>query len=126
MTELFQVYKCDVCGNIVDIAYASAGTLVCCNQPMTLQEEKTSDQGQEKHLPVLEKQDKRMTVTVGSTHHPMEEAHYIQWIETVSDDALSRKYLKPGETPQREFCVKPNMKKVRAYCNLHGLWSVEG
>jgi len=126
MTKLFQVYKCEVCGNIVGVAHASEGVLTCCDQAMTLQAEKTSDQGQEKHLPVIEKKDKQMTVTVGSTLHPMEEKHFIEWIEVVSGATISRKYLKPGEKPQKAFSEKPGMLKVRAYCNIHGLWSVEG
>ncbi|MCP4755832.1 MAG: desulfoferrodoxin [Proteobacteria bacterium] len=123
MVERMQVYKCDLCGNTVDIAHAGGGQLACCNQPMTLMEEKNADQGVEKHLPVVEKADKRIKVTVGSTAHPMEDKHFIEWIETVTGDAVSRKYLKPGDTPERSFCYKKDQLRVRAYCNLHGLWT---
>ncbi|MFH2130816.1 MAG: desulfoferrodoxin [bacterium] len=126
MTELFQVYRCEICGNIVDVAHASGGQLTCCNQAMTLQVEKTSDQGQEKHLPVMEKKGDGLTVTVGSVHHPMEEKHFIEWIELISADGLSRKYLKPGQTPQSQFAAQAKLQKVRAYCNIHGLWSIKG
>ncbi len=123
MIERMQVYKCDICGNTIDIAHVGGGELVCCNQPMTLMEEKSADQGLEKHLPVIEKADKRLKIRVGSTAHPMEEKHFIEWIETVTEDAVSRKYLKPGDQPERSFCYKQDMLKVRAYCNLHGLWT---
>ncbi len=125
MVEKFQVYKCALCGNTVGVLFAGGGELVCCGQPMGMQDEKTADQGMEKHVPVVKKKDKRMTVTVGDTAHPMAEDHYIMWIDTVTEDAESRKYLKPGEKPEKDFCVKSDLKKVRAFCNLHGLWKAK-
>lgn len=125
MTEKFQVYKCEVCGNTVGILFAGGGELVCCGRPMTHQHEKSGDQGLEKHVPVLEKQERQITVKVGETEHPMSDDHYIMWIDTITDSAESRKYLKPGEKPERIFDHKENLKKVRAFCNIHGLWKCD-
>ena len=125
MVEKFQVYKCELCGNTVGVLFAGGGELVCCGKPMGCQEERTADQGMEKHVPFIEKQEKRMTVKVGETEHPMTDDHYIMWIDTITDTAESRKYLKAGEKPERSFCYKENLKKVRAYCNIHGLWKAE-
>ena len=122
MLEKHQVYKCEECGNVIAVLNSGGPPLKCCDQRMVLQEEKTSDQGMEKHLPVVETMDKRAKVKVGSVPHPMEQEHYIQWIETVTDEGVSRKYLNPGEAPEKTFCVKEGMT-VRAYCNLHGMWS---
>lgn len=125
MIEKFQVYKCQLCGNIVGVLFAGGGELVCCGKPMNQQEEKAADQGMEKHVPFIQKEGKRMTVTVGETEHPMTDEHYIMWIDTITDEAESRKYLKPGEKPERSFCHKSELKKVRAFCNIHGLWKTE-
>lgn len=114
MTELNQIYKCEICGNIVEVLHTATGELVCCGQPMDLQQEKTEDEGQEKHVPVIEEN----KVKVGSVPHPMEEAHYIEWIEA---DKECKKTLKPGDAPEAEFSNKPT--KARAYCNVHGLWT---
>jgi len=124
MTQLKQVYKCAVCGNIVEVLHTGAGELVCCGQPMDLQKSKTEDEGQEKHVPVIEKTDKGVKVKVGSVPHPMEEKHYIEWIELVCGDNVRRKVLKPGDKPEATFCVcevKEEMS-ARIYCNVHGLW----
>lgn len=117
-----QVYKCNVCGNIVEVLYAGGGELVCCGQPMGLLEEKTKDEGLEKHVPVIEKTEKGIKVKVGSIPHPMEEKHYIQWIEVVTDNGVYRKHLKPKDMPEAEFEIKDKILKVREYCNVHGLW----
>ncbi len=123
MTERNQVYKCEICGNIVDVLYAGAGELVCCGQPMNLLEEKTKDEGQEKHVPVAEKTEKGLNVRVGSVQHPMEEKHYIQWIQVISKGKSCRKFLKPEAVPEAEFDVLlESADTVRAYCNVHGLW----
>ena len=123
MTELNEIYKCNICGNIVEITHAAAGQLVCCNQLMQLQEEKTEDEGQEKHVPVVSEADGgKIKVTVGSVEHPMEDEHYIEWIELVADGRALRKYLKPGDKPEAMFCNKGDQITVRAYCNVHGLW----
>ncbi|UCH89675.1 MAG: desulfoferrodoxin [Thermoplasmata archaeon] len=125
MTELLEVYKCEVCGNIVEVVHNGAGELVCCGKPMVLQQEKSEDQGQEKHLPVVEKTDSGVMVKVGSVAHPMEAEHYIEWIEVVTESGAFRKFLKPGDTPEAQFdCVDP-ITIVRSYCNIHGLWSTK-
>jgi len=122
MTELMQVYKCNICGNIVEVLHAGAGDLVCCGQPMELFKEKTEDLGQEKHVPVIEKTKTGIKVKVGSIPHPMEEKHFIEWIEVIADGRICRKFLKPGDKPEAEFEIKASEIKAREYCNIHGLW----
>ncbi len=122
MTELRQIYRCNVCGNIVEVLHAGVGTLVCCGQPMELLTEKTEDAGLEKHVPVIEKTETGYLVKVGSIPHPMEEKHYIEWIELVTDGKLCRKFLKPDEKPEALFEVKAEKVWAREYCNIHGLW----
>ncbi len=121
MTQLNQIYKCNVCGNIVEVAHAGVGQLVCCGQPMELLTEKNKDVGQEKHMPVIEKTNKGIKIKVGSIPHPMEEKHYIEFIEVISNGNVSRKFLKPGDKPEAEFEVSEAVS-ARAYCNVHGLW----
>jgi superoxide reductase len=123
MTKLFEVYKCEVCGNMTKVVHASGGTMVCCTKPMTLQQEKNSDQGKEKHVPVVEKSAKGIIVKLGSVPHPMEEKHFIEWIEVRTGTNVYIKGLLPGEKPEAEFCVADTNVKVRAYCNVHGLWT---
>lgn len=122
MTELKQVYKCNICGNIVEVLHTGVGELVCCGQPMELLKEKTEDVGQEKHVPVIEKTDKGVLVKVGSVPHPMEEEHHIEWIEIIADGGVYRRFLKPGDRPEAEFCIKADSIQAREYCNIHGLW----
>ncbi|MEE9322980.1 MAG: desulfoferrodoxin [Candidatus Aenigmarchaeota archaeon] len=122
MTEQNQVYKCNVCGNIVEVLHAGVGQLVCCGQPMELLKEKTEDEGQEKHVPVIEKTDSGIKVKVGSIPHPMEENHYIEWVEIIADGEVYRKFLKPGENPEAEFGIKAENIEAREFCNVHGLW----
>lgn len=122
MTELSQIYKCNVCGNIVEVLHTGAGELVCCGQPMELMEAKTEDQGKEKHVPVVEHTEEAIRVKVGEVPHPMEEKHYIEWIEIISDGKVYREYLKPGEIPDAVFYLKADKVKARIYCNVHGLW----
>ena len=117
-----QIYRCNICGNIVEVLHAGKGQLVCCGQPMELLQEKTTDAGQEKHVPVLAKTDKGIEVKVGSVPHPMEEKHYIEWIEVISDGGICRKFLKPGDKPEAEFEIGPQQATAREYCNIHGLW----
>ncbi|MFA6492582.1 MAG: desulfoferrodoxin [Patescibacteria group bacterium] len=117
-----QVYKCNVCGNIVEVLFAGGGELVCCGQPMKLQVEKTEDEGKEKHVPVVENVGGKIKVSVGSVPHPMEEKHYIQWIEIIADGKIYRKHLKPKDSPEAEFSISANNIIVREYCNVHGLW----
>ncbi len=122
MTEKRQIYKCSICGNIVEVLHTGAGHLVCCGKPMELQQEKTDDAGQEKHVPVIEKTDTGIKVKVGSVPHPMEENHYIEWIEISANGALYRKFMKPGDSPEAVFEIKAEKTEARIYCNLHGLW----
>ncbi|MCK9378625.1 MAG: desulfoferrodoxin [Candidatus Moranbacteria bacterium] len=119
-----QIYKCNVCGNIVEVVNVGGGELVCCNQPMELLEAKTQDQGMEKHVPVIEVNGEGVVVKVGEVAHPMEETHYIQWIEVITKDGKScRKYLRSGNAPEAEFAInKEEIEEVREYCNIHGLW----
>jgi len=119
-----QIYKCLICGNIVEVLHGGAGDLVCCGQPMELQKEKTEDVGAEKHVPVVEKTDSGIRVKVGVAPHPMEESHYIEWIEIIADGKSFRKFLKPGDKPEAEFCIKAEKIEAREYCNVHGLWKV--
>ncbi len=116
------VYKCSVCGNIVELTHVGGGTLVCCGQPMELLPEKTADQGMEKHVPVVEKIDGGYKVKVGSVPHPMEENHYIEWIELMAGEKIYREYIKPGQAPEAEFLVEAENVVAREYCNVHGLW----
>ena len=125
MTALLQVYKCEMCGNMVEVVHASVGQLVCCGKPMTLMEEGVTDAALEKHVPVLEKTGDGYKVSVGSVLHPMEEKHYIEWIELIADGVAYRKFLKPGDKPVAEFCIKADKVVAREYCNLHGLWKGE-
>lgn len=122
MTKKLEIYKCMVCSNIVEVLHAAAGQLVCCGQPMENLTEKTADQGKEKHVPVIEKTDSGIKVSVGSIPHPMEEKHYIEWIEILADGKTYRQFLKPGDPPQAQFDIKAAKITAREYCNIHGLW----
>jgi superoxide reductase len=122
MVKSKEVYKCNVCGNIVEVLHAGMGELVCCGQPMELLTEKLQDAGNEKHVPVIEKTATGVRVKVGSIPHPMEEKHYIEWIELHADETVYRKFLKPAEKPEAEFCVTAKKLSARDYCNVHGLW----
>jgi len=122
MAKQFDVFKCEICGNIVELLHVGGGELVCCGQPMTLMEEKTADSATEKHVPVIEKKDGGLSVKVGSVPHPMEEKHFIEWIEVTVDGKVCKKFLKPGDAPEAFFAVDGNDVKAREYCNIHGLW----
>uniref|UniRef100_I2Q097 Desulfoferrodoxin n=1 Tax=Desulfovibrio sp. U5L TaxID=596152 RepID=I2Q097_9BACT len=122
MTKQLEIYKCEVCGNIVEVLHAGDGDLVCCGQNMKLMTENTSDGAKEKHVPVIEKTDKGYLVKVGSAPHPMEEKHYIEWIELIADGKTYRAFLKPGQAPEATFCVEAASVTAREYCNIHGLW----
>jgi superoxide reductase len=123
MTKMLEVYKCAVCGNITKVVHASNGILVCCGKPMILHQEKTADQGKEKHVPVVEKSEKGILVKVGSVPHPMEEMHYIEWVEVRAGENIYIRGFKPGEKPESGFSIPQTDVKVRAYCNVHGLWT---
>jgi len=122
MAERLQVYKCDKCGNIVEVLVGGKGELVCCGEPMKLLSENTVDAAQEKHVPVVEKIDGGYKVKVGSVAHPMEEKHFIQWIELVADGKSYTAFLKPGMAPEAVFMVEADQVTAREYCNLHGHW----
>lgn len=124
MTKTNEVYKCQLCGNIVTVSHEAEGKLVCCGQEMALMPVKTADQTLEKHVPVIEKTEKGIRVTVGSTSHPMMDNHFIEWIEVMKDGLVMRKYLKPGDAPSAEFCMEYSEDiTAREYCNIHGLWA---
>jgi superoxide reductase len=125
MAQLHGIYKCEVCGNIVEVLHEGGGDLVCCGENMKLYEEKTADASTEKHVPVIEKTSNGYKVTVGSTLHPMKEEHYIEWIELEADGVSYRQFLKPGDDPVAEFCIEAKKVTAREYCNVHGLWRGE-
>jgi len=122
MTEKLQVYKCETCGNIVSLVHTGVGTLVCCGAPMKLLVENTVDAAKEKHVPVIEKTAEGFKVKVGSVAHPMEQSHYIEWIEVIADDQSYRQFLHPGGAPEATFAIKAEKVVARELCNLHGLW----
>ena len=122
MTERMQVYKCEVCGNIVEMLHAGAGELVCCGAPMKNYVENTVDAAREKHVPVVEKIAGGFKVKVGSVPHPMEEKHYIEWIEVIADGKAYREFLQPGQAAEATFEIKAEKVVAREYCNLHGMW----
>jgi superoxide reductase len=122
MAERLEVYKCDVCGNIVEVLHGGAGELVCCGQPMKKLTENTVDAAKEKHVPVIEKAGGGFRVAVGSVAHPMEEKHYIEWIELIADGKAYRQFLEPGAKPEAFFALDAKQVTAREHCNLHGLW----
>jgi superoxide reductase len=125
MTERLQVYKCSVCGNMVEVVGVGAGDLVCCGQPMDLLVAKSSDQGMEKHVPVIEKIEGGVKVTVGSVPHPMEEDHHIEWIELLADGKAYRQFLSAGQAAEAVFSIEATSVTAREHCNKHGLWEAK-
>ncbi|OIO16992.1 desulfoferrodoxin [Candidatus Kuenenbacteria bacterium CG1_02_38_13] len=130
MTQLHQIYKCQVCGNIVEVVYSGAGELVCCGQPMELQVENIVNESSKKHVPVIEELPANVCrvkdgviVKIGEIEHPMTLEHYIEWVEIIiGDGRRGRKFLSPGDKPNVEFHTRAKVIGARAYCNLHGLW----
>ncbi len=122
MAERFEVYKCEICGNIVEVLHGGVGELVCCGKPMVKLEEQTADSATEKHVPVIEKTDDGVVVKVGSVEHPMKDDHYIEWIELIEGDKRHIAFLKPGDKPEARFEVKGDNLSAREYCTIHGLW----
>ena len=122
MTERLQIYKCEVCGNIVEVLHGGKGELVCCKQPMKLLKENTVDAAKEKHVPIVEKTSVGLKVMVGSIAHPMDEKHYIEWIELITRDKAYRQFLNPKDAPEAIFNIQAEEAKAREFCNLHGLW----
>lgn len=125
MAKQLEVYKCPICGNIVEILHAGPGALACCGQSMELLNENTTDAATEKHVPVIEMGDGSIKVTVGSVAHPMEDAHYIEWIELIADGISYTQFLKPGEAPEAVFNVTASSVTAREFCNLHGHWAAK-
>ena len=122
MAKKLDVFKCNVCGHVVEVIHEGQGELVCCNEPMQKLVENTVDASREKHVPVIEKTDQGIRVKVGSVPHPMESKHYIEWIELIADGKAYRAFLSPGDPPEALFCVEAKSLIVKEYCNLHGLW----
>ena len=125
MAKRLDVYKCQICGNIVELLNVGGGELVCCGEPMTLQSENTVDAALEKHVPVIEKINGGYKVKVGSVPHPMEETHWIQWIELVAGDKAYMEFLSPGQAPEAEFKIDADSVTAREYCNKHGHWKAD-
>jgi superoxide reductase len=125
MVEKLQAYKCAECGNIVEVLTAGGGSLVCCGKPMVHLAPKTADQGKEKHVPVIEKFNGSYKVKIGSIPHPMEEKHFIQWVEVITDGKVYRQSLQPGQAPEAVFNLAGENITAREYCNLHGLWEAK-
>lgn len=122
MAKQLEIYKCNLCGNLIEVMQGGDGELVCCGEPMKLMAEGTTDGAAEKHVPVIEKTGSGYKVKVGSVAHPMEEKHWIQWIELVADGISYTRFLKPGDAPEAEFCISGSNVAAREYCNLHGHW----
>ena len=122
MPKLNEVYKCDVCGNIVEVLHAGPAALTCCNQKMTLMSENTVDAAVEKHVPVIEVGADSITVKVGSVAHPMQDEHFIEWIELIADGTAYRRFRQPGMAAEAVFCLQADKVTAREHCNIHGLW----
>lgn len=122
MAQKLEIYKCEACGNIVEVLHGAGGELVCCGSPMKLYKENTVDAAKEKHVPVIEKIDGGYKVAVGSVAHPMEDSHYIEWIEIIADGKAYRQFLNPGDAPEATFMIDAAQITAREYCNMHGLW----
>jgi superoxide reductase len=122
MAKKLEIYKCTICGNIVEVMHGGDGELVCCGEPMKRMTENTVDAAKEKHIPVIEKIEGGFKVKVGSIPHPMEQKHYIEWIELLADGRAYRQFLEPGMAPEAVFHIRADSVSAREYCNLHGLW----
>lgn len=125
MTQREEIYKCLICGNIIEVIHSGASALVCCGEAMKLLTENSADAAKEKHVPVIEVGDSSVTVKIGSIPHPMEEKHYIEWIELIADEKCYRHFLKPGDPPEATFPLRAKKITAREYCNLHGQWKSE-
>ncbi|HDR53092.1 MAG TPA: desulfoferrodoxin [archaeon] len=125
MTEKLEIWKCEICGNIVEVVHDGVGQLVCCGEPMKLMDAHTEDAGLEKHVPVVEKTADGIKVKVGEVAHPMEAKHFIEWVEVIANGKTYRKFLEPGQQPEATFCLTADTLAVREYCNIHGLWKTE-
>jgi superoxide reductase len=122
MAKKLEIYRCEKCGNIVEVLHGGVGELVCCGEPMKLLKENSTDASTEKHVPIIEKVNGGYKVKVGSAPHPMEEKHYIEWIQLIADGEAYRAFLSPGEAPEAVFAIEAKKVWAREYCNIHGLW----
>ncbi len=133
MTKTKQIYKCEVCENVTEVLHEGVGELICCDQPMKLLKPKKEDKGGEKHVPVIEELPANVCdgkdgfkVKIGEVSHPMEDKHFIEWIEINTADGKSgKKFLNPTDNPEVVFQTRKKVESVRAYCNVHGLWILE-
>ena len=123
MAKLREIYKCEICGNIVEVLHGGQGALVCCGEEMEKMEEKTEDSSTEKHVPYIEKTDEGILIKIGENEeHPMTEKHHIEWIQILADGRSYRKFLEPNDKPQALFKIDADKVSAREYCNIHGLW----
>lgn len=125
MPKQLEVYKCAHCGNIVEVLHGGGAELACCGEPMKLMKEGSTDGAKEKHVPVIEKVAGGYKVSVGSVAHPMEDKHWIQWIELVADGVSCTRFLNPGDKPEAVFNIDAAKVTAREFCNLHGHWKAE-
>ena len=127
MTERLDLYRCEICGNLVQVILAGGGELVCCGQPMELVKGKTQEEMQEKHITVFISENGTDIVQVGTVLHPMNDDHYIMFIETISEDknCVHLQYLHPGQEAKMLLEKKIGKMKAIEFCNLHGLWEGE-
>ncbi len=125
MRKRLEVYKCEKCGNIIEVLHGGGGKLICCGDEMNLLAENSQDAATEKHVPIIEKTEQGYKVTVGSVEHPMMDNHWIQWVELIADGEVHRRFLNPGDKPEALFCVTAEKVTAREYCNLHGHWKGE-
>lgn len=117
MTKENQVYKCNICGNIVSVMHTGQGELVCCRAPMENKIVNSGDFDKAVHIPKIENK----TVYIGEVSHPMEDDHYIEWIEVLNKNEKEIKFLKPNDISEFKFCLN-EVLIVRCYCNKHGLF----
>ena len=122
MAERLEIYKCETCGNVIEVLHGGAGEMFCCGVSMEQLKENTVDAAKEKHVPVVEKVQGGYKVKVGSVAHPMEEKHYIEWIELLADGKAYRQFLEPGGSPEAVFPIDATSVRAREHCNLHGVW----
>ena len=125
MANKLEIYKCEICGNIVEVLHGGVGKLVCCNKPMRRFAENTVDAAVEKHVPVIEKTDAGIKVDVGSAPHPMAKEHYIEWVQILANGKAYRIFLEPETDPGGTFDIPQGEVVAREYCNVHGLWKSE-
>ncbi len=122
MTKQLELYKCEICGNIIEVMHTGAPALVCCGQKMTLLTENIADASVEKHVPVIEKLDNGWKISIGEIEHPMIDSHYIELIQLITENKVYTKFLNPNDKPEAIFKIDADNIIARAYCNIHGNW----